>query len=291
MKELTERFPDVLFEGCASGGNRFDLGILSYFPQIWASDNTDAICRANIQNSLSYGYPISCISAHVSSCPNHQTLRSTPLSTRFNVAFFGSLGYEFNLCDMHKRELSLIREQISLYKQWQEVILSGHFYRSVNGDGSGSISLGSNGYGGSYDSCYDCGNIREWTMVSADRSKAVGLHLQILAKPNSVAAVFHAKGLDEGRTYHFYNRGFKINIKEFGDLVNTLSPIHIRQDSLIHNAVARIVKLNSEVEDYTLKGDMLMYAGVRLSPAFAGTGYNDKVRLYKDFNSRLYFME
>lgn len=291
MKELTERFPDVLFEGCASGGNRFDLGILSYFPQIWASDNTDAICRANIQNNLSYGYPISCISAHVSSCPNHQTLRSTPLSTRFNVAFFGSLGYEFNLCDMHRRELSLIREQISLYKQWQEVILSGHFYRSVNGDGSGSISLGSNGYGGSYDSCYGCGNIREWTMVSADRSKAVGLHLQILAKPNSVAAVFHAKGLDEGRTYHFYNRGFKINIKEFGDLVNTLSPIHIRQDSLLHNAVANIVWMDSEVDDFTLKGDMLMYSGVRLSPAFAGTGYNDKVRLYKDFNSRLYFMD
>ncbi len=291
MKELTERFPDVLFEGCASGGNRFDLGILSYFPQIWASDNTDAICRASIQNSLSYGYPLSCISAHVSSCPNHQTLRSTPLSTRFNVAFFGSLGYECNLCDMNRDELALIREQISLYKQWQEVILSGHFYRGVRGTSDVCGAGSSVGYGGGHGGGYEYGNVREWTLVAADRSRAVGLHLQILARPNNMNAVFHARGLDEDRTYHFYNKGFKINVKEFGDLVNTLSPIHIRQDSLIHNAVARIVKLNSEVEDYTLKGDMLMYAGVRLSPAFAGTGYNDKVRLYKDFNSRLYFME
>ena len=83
MDELTTRFPEILFEGCSSGGNRFDLGILSYFPQIWASDNTDALCRTGIQNSYSYGYPLSVFTAHVSSCPNHQTLRITPLETRF----------------------------------------------------------------------------------------------------------------------------------------------------------------------------------------------------------------
>lgn len=192
---------------------------------------------------------------------------------------------------MNRDELALIREQISLYKQWQEVILSGHFYRGVRGTSDVCGAGSSVGYGGGHGGGYEYGNVREWTLVAADRSRAVGLHLQILARPNNMNAVFHARGLDEDRTYHFYNKGFKINVKEFGDLVNTLSPIHIRQDSLIHNAVARIVKLNSEVEDYTLKGDMLMYAGVRLSPAFAGTGYNDKVRLYKDFNSRLYFME
>ena len=89
MKCLTEKFPKILFEGCAAGGNRFDLGILCYFPQIWASDNTDAVCRAAIQEGLSYGYPMSTVSAHVSACPNHQTLRVTPLATRFNVAAFG----------------------------------------------------------------------------------------------------------------------------------------------------------------------------------------------------------
>lgn len=103
MKELTERFPEILFEGCAAGGNRFDLGILCYFPQIWGSDDTDALCRAEIEENYSYGYPLSAVSAHVSACPNHQTLRNTPLETRFQVACFGSFGYECNLCDMKKR--------------------------------------------------------------------------------------------------------------------------------------------------------------------------------------------
>ena len=86
MKELTGRFPNILFEGCAAGGNRFDLGILCYFPQIGASDDTDAVYRVNGQTGYSYGYPLSTVSAHVSACPNHQTLRVTPLSTRFAVA-------------------------------------------------------------------------------------------------------------------------------------------------------------------------------------------------------------
>lgn len=103
MRELTKRFPDILFEGCAAGGNRFDLGMLCYFPQIWASDDTDALCRAEIQTGYSYGYPMSVISAHVSGCPNHQTLRTTPLETRFAVAAFGLLGYECNFCDLKKK--------------------------------------------------------------------------------------------------------------------------------------------------------------------------------------------
>ena len=93
MKDLTEEFPEILFEGCASGGNRFDLGILCYFPQIWASDDTDAVSRVQIQEGYSYGYPQSCIGAHVSAVPNHQTLRATPPETRFGVAAFGVLGY------------------------------------------------------------------------------------------------------------------------------------------------------------------------------------------------------
>lgn len=116
MRELTKRFPDILFEGCSAGGNRFDLGILCYFPQIWASDNTDALCRTQIQYNYSYGYPLSCISAHVSASPNHQTLRNMPLETRFAVAAFGNLGYEFNLCDLPKDEFMAVKAQIELYK-------------------------------------------------------------------------------------------------------------------------------------------------------------------------------
>ena len=91
--------------------------------------------------------------------------------------------------------------------------------------------------------------------------------------------------------YHFYNRSLKYNIKDFGDLVNTVAPIHIRQDSLTHNVLARFVKMDGETEEYTAYGDTLMYGGVHLKPAFGGTGYSGEVRFYQDFASRMYFME
>ena len=129
MKTLTEEFPEILFEGCASGGNRFDLGMLCYFPQIWASDNTDPLQRVHIQEGYSYGYPLSVLGAHVSSSPNHQTLRQTSLETRFAVAAFGVLGYELNLADLGRADLEKIRKQIALYKLWREVLQKGDFYR------------------------------------------------------------------------------------------------------------------------------------------------------------------
>lgn len=279
MKELTERFPHILFEGCSAGGNRFDLGILCYFPQIWASDDTDALCRAEIQNGYSYGYPMSTVSAHVSACPNHQTLRTTPIETRFNVAAFGVLGYECNLCDMKSEEVAAVKAQIELYKQWREVLQWGSFYR---GRGfKGSISALEN----------NSGNCMEWTCVSKDKQRAVGLLMQRLVVPNTRFEYYKAKGLKPDAEYHFYNRRLKYNVKEFGDLVNTVSPIHIKQDSLLHNVVAKFVKMDGETEDVWACGDTLMFAGVRLKQAFAGTGYNDNVRYYQDFGSRVYFME
>lgn len=281
MKELTERFPDILFEGCAAGGNRFDLGILCYFPQIWASDDTDALCRAEIQTGYSYGYPMSTVSAHVSACPNHQTLRTTPLETRFHVACFGICGYECNFCDMKREELAAVKAQIELYKEWRETLQWGTFYRgrTFSEQGDGSCLSGNNG------------NVTEWTCVSEDRSKAVGFLLQKLVAPNTQYAFYKAKGLDPEQKYHFYNRTLKYDVREFGDLVNTVSPIHIKQDSLLHRTVARFVKMDGETEDLYAYGDALMYGGVRLKQAFGGTGYSDEVRHFPDFASRVYFME
>lgn len=270
MKELTKRFPKILFEGCASGGNRFDLGILCYFPQIWASDDSDAIARAKIQNGYSYGYPLSTIGAHVSACPNHQTLRVTPLESRFNVASYGLLGYECNLCEMKAEDLAAIKEQIALYKQWREVFQYGNFYRGRS---------------------FDSGNITEWCCVAKDKKRAVGMLLQSLVTPNSHFDYFKAHGLDEDTKYHFYNRSLKINIKNFGGLVNMISPVHIKQDSLLHEVAAKLVKMNTEVEEHYLYGDSLMYSGVKLQPAFGGTGYNEQVRYFQDFESRMYFIE
>ncbi len=267
MGELTKRFPNILFEGCASGGSRFDLGILSYFPQIWASDDTDALCRANIQEGYSYGYPQSCVSAHVSACPNHQTLRSTPLETRFNIAAFGVLGYELNAGDMRSEEKEDTRLQIALYKEWRDVLQ----------------------YGASYRIC--TGNIHEWINVSPDKKRAVGVFMQELTQPNTQSHRFYAKGLDPERTYRVHNISGKINIKLFGSLINTMTPIHVKQDGVIHNAIAKFVKMDKEKDDYTAKGSVLMNAGIALSQQFSGSGYSEEVRLFPDFSSRMYLIE
>ncbi|WP_331036147.1 alpha-galactosidase [Lactovum miscens] len=129
LERLTKRYPDILFEGCASGGARFDLGMLVYQPQIWTSDNTDAINRLKIQYGTSFFYPISSMGTHVSVTPNHQNGRLTPLSTRANIAMAGTYGYELDsskLCDFKKEEALLMTNK---YKEYQNLIFSGKYYR------------------------------------------------------------------------------------------------------------------------------------------------------------------
>ena len=264
---LTKSFPDILFEGCASGGNRFDLGMLCWFPQIWGSDNTDAICRSHIQEGYSYGYPQSCVGAHVSASPNHQTLRKTPLATRFAVAAFGALGYECDVRDLPSAEKQAIREQIELYKKWREVLQFGDFYRITEG------------------------NLHRWTCVSPDKSSAVVLLLQELTEANVQAHRLQLRGLDPDKTYRLYNIPQRVDVKTFGSLINTVAPVHVRQDSLLHNVIAKQVKMTGETESVTATGSVLMHTGVMLSPAFSGSGFNEKVRIFPDFAARLYFLE
>lgn len=274
LRTLMEKFPNILFEGCAAGGNRFDLGMLCYFPQIWASDDTDGYERATIQTGYSYGYPMSVVSAHVSGCPNHQTLRSVPLETRFNVACFGVLGYECNLLEATKEELQAMKEQITIYKEHREVLQFGNYYRIDSGK----------------DTDYRNG-IYQWITVSKDQSEAVGIYLQGRVTPNYSFARFKAKGLKDDVMYEFTNRTLKYNIKEFGDLVNTVSPIHIKKDSISHNMLAKFVKMEGETEQYLVSGSLLNHAGIRLKQGFAATGYSDQVRFFQDYCSRLYFMK
>ena len=282
MKELTKRFPHILFEGCASGGNRFDLGILCYFHQIWASDDTDALCRAQIQHNYSYGYPLSVIGAHVSNVPNHQTLRKTPLETRFNVASFGMFGYELNLVDLKEEEKKAIKLQIEIYKKYRNTLQFGRFYRGRSFQVFNANETVLN---------QSDGNFLEWTVVSKDKEESVGLIMQKLNVPNFSTHIYYPKGLDEKFLYKVSNRQMKHNVKDFGDLINMLSPIHIKQDSTLHNLIARFVKLDGETELYNAYGDALMYAGIHLHQAFAGTGYNEEVRYFPDFGSRIYFIE
>ena len=158
MEKLLARYPKLMIEGCSGGGGRFDAGMMYYTPQIWCSDNTDALDRLRIQYGTSFFYPMSTVSAHVSAVPNHQTGRITSLRTRGIVAMTGAFGYELSLSRLSAEEKEEIREQIRQYKEFEPLISTGDYYRLSNPFED------------------DCA---AWMFVSADR-KHILLHVVIL---------------------------------------------------------------------------------------------------------------
>ena len=129
MEDMLTRHPDLLLEGCSGGGGRFDAGMLYYAPQIWCSDNTDAIERLRIHYGTSFGYPMSSVSAHVSVCPNHQNGRVTPFKTRGICAMQGSFGYELDLSKLSEEDKAETRRQITVYNENWELYQSASYYR------------------------------------------------------------------------------------------------------------------------------------------------------------------
>lgn len=132
LEKLIQRYPDILIEGCSGGGGRFDAGMMYYTPQIWCSDNTDAIDRLRIQYGTSFFYPISTVGSHVSAVPNHQTGRNVSLHTRAVTAMAGTFGYELDLEKLSVEEKEEIKEQIRQYKKYSELIQKGNYYRLSN---------------------------------------------------------------------------------------------------------------------------------------------------------------
>ena len=181
LEALTARFPQVLFEGCAGGGGRFDAGMLHYTPQIWCSDDTDPIERLTIQRGTSYAYPVSAMGAHVSASPNHQTGRATPLKTRGCVAMSGAFGYELDLAKLSQAELEEIRGQIRRFRADETLIRQGQYYR--------------------LDEFTEAQDAAAWLFVSPDRTRAL-LNL-VVQSPHANAPLLHLrfKGLDPKGRY------------------------------------------------------------------------------------------
>ena len=179
-ERLTSKFPEVLFESCASGGGRFDPGILYYAPQGWVSDDSDAVERLKIQYGTSMCYPVSCMGSHVSVTPNHQVFRNTPLHTRANVAYFGTFGYELDLNKLTEEEISEVKEQICFMKKYRELLQYGTFYRLK--------------------SPFD-GNETVWMVVSEDRSTALVGYYRVLNGVNQPYRRVRLQGLDPDKLY------------------------------------------------------------------------------------------
>ena len=179
-ERLTKNFPNVMIEGCAGGGGRFDAGMLYYCPQIWTSDDTDAYERAKIQWGTSMCFPLSAMSCHVSVCPNHQTGRITPFNTRGVMASLGATGYELDLSKMSDEEKRLAKEQVEYYKKIEDLVLEGDMYRLSS----------------PFTSNYFCE-----MLVAKDKSRAYVAIERIKASPNELAAPVFLKGLAPEKTY------------------------------------------------------------------------------------------
>lgn len=179
-ERLIAAFPEILFESCASGGARFDAGMLYYAPQAWCSDDTDGHERVKIQYGTSYGYPIVSMGAHVSASPNLQTGRSIDIDDRANIACFGTFGYELDLNEISDEEFAKVQEQIRFMKEYREVIQYGNLYR--------------------LQSPFEK-NVAAWMVVSADQNTAVVVTYKTLKTPNMGIEYIRLQGLNPDVKY------------------------------------------------------------------------------------------
>jgi alpha-galactosidase len=252
--------PEILLETCASGGNRFDLGMLCFGPQIWCSDDTDPVERRSIQESLSYFYPQSTFGAHVSAAPHAQTLRSTPLVTRGNVSFFGCLGYELDLGHLLPLEREQIKEQIALYKQYRTVFQFGRFGRLRNG----------------------------WQVQNGSVTLAAVFRELVPAAPGY--ETLRLRGLQPDAVYRLDSVPRRLRVGPFGALLKHVVPINVNPNGTLLRVADRRITLPDGDLSLKASGAALM-AGVRLLPLFRGTGYDKEQRTQNDFGSELYIIE
>lgn len=201
LERLTTAFPHILFESCASGGARFDAGMLFYAPQAWASDDSDAVERLKIQWGSSFAYPIVSHGAHVSITPNHQVNRETPLHTRANVAFFGAFGYELDLNKLSDEEIAEVKAQVAFMKEHRELIQFGTFYRLRS----------------PFDSNVTC-----WMVVNKQKTKAIVGWYRVLNTVNAPFDRVRLVGLDTTKRYRITGN----ELVDGRDVVRSGSELH-----------------------------------------------------------------
>lgn len=253
--------PHILFESCSSGGNRFDLGMMTFSPQIWCSDDTDPIERLDIQEGLSYLYPQSVMGTHVSAAPHAQTLRATPLATRGNVSFFGLLGYELDLAHLLPVEEKEIAAQIAYYKAHRWVFQFGAFRR------------------------LELENAVGWQVSGEGKHLAGIFHRLVHAAPGY--EYLRVRGLDPARRYQVESRPQGIRVGPFGGLLRHVAPISVNPNGVLLRTVDRHYTMEDGVQKLTASGAALM-SGWVLPQQFYGTGYNKDGRMQGDFGSNLF---
>lgn len=264
LKEIFLKRPYIFLEMCSSGGNRFDLGMLSVAQQIWTSDNTDAIDRLKIQEGTACFYPLRSISNHVSGRVNTQTLRHNPLSTRFNVAAFGAFGYELDLNICSKAELNEIRRQIETYKSLRTLILNGD-YQVIPSK-----------------------NRIIW-QVTYQNEALVGLY-QTLNQGLQSKEKLRVIDLDPETMYQVKSIDQALFIDRFGELLKHVTDLKIHPYGMIMHKMAQHKTIQNGVFTAIASGKLLSQ-GILLNEIYMGTGYHPELRVWGDFGSTLYHIK
>ena len=264
LRRIFEPRPSVLLEGCASGGNRFDLGMLCFAPQIWASDDTDPIERIGIQTGLSYLYPQSTVGAHISADPHAQTLRFTPMSTRANVAFFGCFGLEFDLAHLLPVEEVTLKKTIAWFLAHRKTLQFGTFRRNRAEE-----------------------NAVSWQVTGEDESLVALFHRLIPASPGH--EWLYAASLDPHRIYQVESRKQSLRISRFGGLIKQITTVQINPDGLTMRTADRHRSLDDGSDAFRCSGAALS-AGVPIAQRFCGAGYHEALRVQGDFLSNIYLI-
>jgi len=266
LARLIKKFPNILFESCASGGNRVDLGLLCYMPQFWCSDNTDSYDRALIQAGTLYGYPMSCMGAHVSGVPNAQTLRTSTIDNRFNTVCVGLLGYELDLTKLNPHELEIVRKQIDFYKTYRKTLQYGQYQvtKDIFTDKMGMICV-----------------------TDKNKTNAVAVLTNNIAPTSPPSDILKFSGLNPDTIYSVKTRPQFIPAKNFGDLIFVAMPEMASNPEFV-KMVENGMMLPCEMETYTARGDLIVNAGIKLNQQFSSSGYNQSTRVMLDFGSRVY---
>ena len=259
------RHKNILFESCSSGGNRFDLGMLCFSPQIWTSDNTDPIERLDIQGGIYNFYPQSTVSAHVSMAPHAQTLRDTPISTRFNVAAFGVLGYELDFSELTPDERRQVKEQIEYYKAHRRTFQYGQL-KKVKVKNPDQIS---------------------WQISDGTKTFAAIYQKYKTACPGRDR--LDVPGLDPDKLYLVESRRQYHRVRRFGGLLKHILPIHLNAEGFIVRTADKYYGMKDGAESYVASGAMLA-EGINLAMQYEGSGYDSNLRILGDYGSSLYFI-
>ncbi len=235
MQRITEAFPNILFESCAGGGRRFDLGIICYMPQTWTSDNTDEVCRQKIQYGTSLMFPPITMGCHVSACPNHQVGRTTPMLSRFVCAMSGNFGYEMDLGKLSEPEQQEVAGHIALYKELRNTIQFGKFYRLL------SPFEGTK-------------NETAWQFVAKDGSEVILMYFRNLCQPQGNIRQLRLVGLEDSATYqvtkHMFSTSVAANALDYLSNYNLEGDV-FGGDELMHFGL-NMDKVDSDFASYLL---------------------------------------